>query len=332
MERDKSLDFVKFVYIAMMVIYHCLISANYDHSFQIDINRYLAYVSGSFPFMTGYFISAHYFESLKNRQGSMCTRLLFRGMKLILIYIILNIIFIYAVNDFIDINVITKSDNPIISILTGNPTKVIYDVLYSIGVILIFGAFLSAIQFRISSQTNKYTLAILVCLISTIIYLDESILIASGVMGIITGLSPIRDYLDRIYHKKMIVIASYLFGLIAVILLSSVKKELIIYIAGVTTLFFSLKHSYKYIKTYVDKSELIDLLSKYSLFIYLFHVVILVITTKSLLKISPSIDPVLLFIILIALITYSSILITKRIEIEHANKTRISKIYRSIFN
>ena len=316
----------------MMITYHCFHIANYDQSFDININRYLGYVSGSFPFMAGYFVSAYYFESFKEQSILIFKRLFIRGIKLILIYITLNLIFIYVVNNHIDLNVTTKSDTPIISILVGDPPRVIYDILYSIGIILIFGATLSVIHEKIISRSNQYTLVILMSLLSIMLYINGSILIASGIMGIIAGISPIRKHLEKIYSNGYIIIISYLFGLLAAILIDHIRQEMLIYLLCITTLFFSLKHSYTYLKLHIDKSNIIHLFSRYSLFIYLFHVPVLVLYSKMFLWTFPAIEPLLLFAILISLTAYSSILATQVIEIAHKNKNGLHTVYKSIFN
>ena len=255
-----------------------------------------------------------------------------RGGKLILIYVCLNIIFIYVINNNIDLGVIKESSNPIISIIVGDPSKVIYDILYSIGVVLVLGAVLSLVHARISKKPNRYTLLILICLISIMIYTGKSILIACGVAGIIAGLSPVRDYLDKVYSNKSVVILSYSFGLLIAVLFTSTKKEMILYILCVTTLFFSLKCSYKYLKTYLDHNKLIALFSRYSLFIYLFHVLLLIPTAKFLLLMFPDIDPTAFFLILLSGITYISFVVTQKIDIANKNKSYFSSVYRAIFN
>ncbi|MCK5023905.1 MAG: hypothetical protein KAS04_07045 [Candidatus Aenigmarchaeota archaeon] len=278
--------------------------------------------------MAGYFVSAHYF---KQPSKLICQRLFTRGAKLILIYIILNLIFIYIVNKNIDLGIITRSDNPIKNILIGDPSRVIYDILYSIGIVLTIGAALSVIHIRVSSKHQRYTLTVLASALLIILF-NKSVLILSGITGIIVGLPYTRNFLNKIYNNKTTVIASYLLGLLLAIFIDNIKEEAIIYILGIIMLFFSLKHTYKYLKEYIDKSEIIRLLSRHSLFIYLFHVPLLIITTKLFLKNVPTIDPSFLFIILLLLISYSSIIVTQRIEIANKHKNVFNTVYKSIFN
>lgn len=329
MHRDKSLDFVKFAYIMMMITYHCFYKANYDNSIQLDINRYLSFVSGSFPFMAGYFVSAHYFESLTK---STSWRLSSRGLKLLLIYVTLNLIFMFLINKNINLQVITESNNPLVSILIADPPKVIYDILYSIGVVLIIGAVLSFIHKKIGTYSYIYIPTIIVCILIMLINTNISVLIICGVMGILVGYGAIREQFEKAYEKQAIVIASYLFGLSVSIYSAQVRKELLLYMLCVTTLFFSLKHSYKYINKYIYKSNLVGLFSKYSLFIYLFHVPLLVITSTLFLNAFPAIDPIFLFIILLSLITYASMIAAKILETTKRKNNHLDAIYKMIFN
>lgn len=330
-ERDKSLDFVKFIYIMMMIIYHCFYNADYDHSFEIDINRFFVFVSGSFPFMAGYFVSAHYLENLDHQSKLTCSRLLIRGIKLLSIYIFLNLTFIFMIKNNLSLNIITDSMSPIKSILISVPSEVIYDILHSISIILILGSALSTIHIKTYPSSHKYTLTIALCVLSILIYFNSSVLIACGIMGIIIGLPMIRNLLDNIYRQKSIIISSYIFGLFAAIIFTNIKKEMIIYILCVTTLFFSIKHSYGYLKEHIDQHKIVSLFSRHSLFIYIFHVPFLIFTKAIILAFFPTVDALILLAALLILGIYSSLLITKTIETVGKQKY-FGAIYKIIFN
>src|SRR6185503_19333445 len=84
--RNYALDFTKGALVLLMVFYHWL---NYFIGPDFDY-RYLRFLTPSFIFITGFVISHVYFS--KNTDvGRLSSRLFTRGLKLLLLLVVLNV-------------------------------------------------------------------------------------------------------------------------------------------------------------------------------------------------------------------------------------------------
>jgi len=88
--RDTALDIVKGICVVIMVIHHAI---NYFPTEAIAL-KYFRFVSGAFLFMAG-FVSTHiYFAKydLRIQKVYVARRLIIRGVKLLLIFLVANIV------------------------------------------------------------------------------------------------------------------------------------------------------------------------------------------------------------------------------------------------
>jgi peptidoglycan/LPS O-acetylase OafA/YrhL len=87
--RDLPLDFVKGMLVIVMVIYHVM---NIFSTASAEAYGYIRFVSGSFIFISGYIISTFYEQKFQKDRIGTSERLVARGLKLLLIFTILNIL------------------------------------------------------------------------------------------------------------------------------------------------------------------------------------------------------------------------------------------------
>jgi uncharacterized membrane protein len=85
--RDVAVDFAKGALVCAMVLYHTM---NYFSTAEAVYYGYLRFVNGAFIFLSGY-IAAAFHESRRTSEASLRRhRLLIRGLKLLLLFSVLN--------------------------------------------------------------------------------------------------------------------------------------------------------------------------------------------------------------------------------------------------
>lgn len=87
--RDDGLDIVKGILVIVMVIYHAM---NVFSNAAAETYGYIRFVSGSFVFVSGYIIARFHGNSLADRLPLATRRLLTRGVKLILLFTVINLV------------------------------------------------------------------------------------------------------------------------------------------------------------------------------------------------------------------------------------------------
>ncbi len=87
-DRIQALDFTKGMLVLIMVLYHWL---NYFVGPDGYFYRYLRFLTPSFIFITGFFISHVYLRKYDLRASRLPVRLLSRGMKLLGVFVVLNV-------------------------------------------------------------------------------------------------------------------------------------------------------------------------------------------------------------------------------------------------
>ncbi len=87
--RDLPLDLVKGLMVIVMVIYHTM---NYFSTAGAEEFGYVRFVTGAFIFISGYVIAVFYEKKLQTDWAGASARLITRGVKLLMIFTVLNII------------------------------------------------------------------------------------------------------------------------------------------------------------------------------------------------------------------------------------------------
>ena len=91
-QRDFRLDFVKGFLVVIMVAYHVM---DYFVVESALLYRYLHFVSGAFIFTTGYVVAGFYIDKYAQDKRRTCTRLVTRGLKLIGMFTVANLMINY---------------------------------------------------------------------------------------------------------------------------------------------------------------------------------------------------------------------------------------------
>lgn len=315
-----------------MVLYHWI---NYFIGPQWEYYRYLRFLTPSFIFITGFMISNVYLPKYDAADPRLSKRLFTRGLKLLTIFLVLNLARTYIV-PVLGTGVVLQNlfdvRNIFTVFLSGNfqvaGTKLIsFSILVPISYLLMLsGALMLPYRFY------KYTFHV-VCvflLLSIVVFgfvgahSSNIELITIGMLGVLTGFTPIAAINDFVRHRYMLGL-TYLCYTIAVTIwnvpfsLQMVGVPLslmVIYMAGI-----SAGDSGKI------RSEVIRL-GKYSLFGYISQIAILQILAASLRHANFG------FVVLsVAFVTAFALTI---ISVELVDRTRarvksIDKLYRLVF-
>lgn len=90
-QRIPALDFTKGSLVLIMVLYHWL-NYFYPNQGRVDLFRYLRFLTPSFIFITGFLVSNVYFTKYGVENRRLPARLLERGIKLLAVFAVLNVI------------------------------------------------------------------------------------------------------------------------------------------------------------------------------------------------------------------------------------------------
>src|SRR5882724_4767314 len=93
-QRISALDFTKGALVLIMVLYHWI---NYFIGNQWEYYRYLRFLTSSFIFVTGFMISNVYLSKYDATDARLPKRLFTRGLKLLAIFLVLNLARTYLV-------------------------------------------------------------------------------------------------------------------------------------------------------------------------------------------------------------------------------------------
>jgi len=135
-ERDASIDFIKGALVMSMVVYHSL---NYTND-SSDFFRYLRFVTLGFICISGFVITRVLSRRYETSRGVLFARLLAKGVKLILLFTIVNVLVsvtfggrgsggLSGLRDFLG--------NTSSIYLTGNGTRAAFEVLLPIGYLMV---------------------------------------------------------------------------------------------------------------------------------------------------------------------------------------------------
>lgn len=285
-QRISGLDFTKGALVLIMVLYHWI---NYFIGPQWEYYRYLRFLTPSFIFITGFMISNIYLSKYDAADTRLSKRLITRGLKLLAIFIVLNLARSYIV-PVLGTGVVLQHLFDVRSILavflSGNfqlegAKLVSFSILVPISYLLVLsGALMLPYRFY------RYTFHVVcVFLLLSIVVLgfvgahsSNIELITIGMLGVLTGFKPIVAINDLVRHPYVLGLG-YLCYTIAItiwnvpFLLQMVGVPLslmVIYLAGISGS-----------DSGIIRSEFIRL-GKYSLFGYISQIAILQILAASL--------------------------------------------------
>jgi hypothetical protein len=207
--RIVALDITKGALVVFMVIYHALNYSDYRTlAFQL-----LAFLPPSFILLTGYLVGSIYLLKYKSGSAQVTRRLMVRGLKLLLIFIVLNI--------GVDFMLIDRSGTGLVMplvireasviFLAGNHRMARFEVLLPIAYLLMFAPVLLWLQ-----ATWRWGVSVLVCgLMIACAILEASghltinlDFLSVGVLGVALGRIP-RSSIDACARHGLVVAGLY---------------------------------------------------------------------------------------------------------------------------
>jgi len=278
-QRIPALDFTKGALVLLMVLYHWI---NYFIGTQWGYYRYLRFLTPSFIFITGFMISNVYLSKYTAADPRLPKRLLTRGLKLLTIFIVLNVART-LVAPMLGANVLARNPLAPMNIFTifvsGNfpvvgGKLVSFSILVPISYLLMLSGSLM-FPYRLYRYTFHFVCALLGLLIvivgltGTQSYNLEFITI--GLLGVLAGFIPIAIINDFVRHPYALGVA-YLCYTIAITMWSVPFPLLVVGVALSIMVIYLVGASGS--ETGTVRSEVI-LLGKYSLLGYIFQIAIL---------------------------------------------------------
>jgi peptidoglycan/LPS O-acetylase OafA/YrhL len=206
--RVPALDFTKGVLVLIMVLYHWL---NYFIGTQHEVYRYLRFLTPSFIFITGFLISSIYFKKYEIADGRLPMRLLQRGLKIVGVFTLLNVILaLTSATRLEQLSIGNLVTIYLIGPVVANAKAASFYVLVPIGYLLILSAWLVILR-RFYKYVFQFVFGIfLVGILSLYLYGLESQnleLITTGLLGVICGYVSL-DTIDRwVARRRMLVVA-----------------------------------------------------------------------------------------------------------------------------
>jgi peptidoglycan/LPS O-acetylase OafA/YrhL len=285
-QRISALDFTKGALVLIMVLYHWI---NYFIGAQWEYYRYLRFLTPSFIFVTGFMISNVYLSKYDAADPRLSKRLFTRGLKLLTIFLVLNLARTYiapAVGTGVVLRNLLDVRNIFTVFVSGNLQDVggklvSFSILVPISYLLMLSGALM-LPYRFYRYTFHVVCVFLLLSIVVLGFIGMQSpnleLITIGMLGVVTGFMPIAAIDDFVRHPYMLGLA-YLCYTIAITIwnvpfsLQVVGVPLslmVIYMAGISGS-----------DSGTIRCEVI-LLGKYSLFGYISQIAILQILAASL--------------------------------------------------
>jgi peptidoglycan/LPS O-acetylase OafA/YrhL len=216
-QRITALDFTKGALVLIMVLYHWV---NYFIGPQWEYYRYLRFLTPSFIFITGFMISNVYLSKYDATDPRLPKRLIARGLKLLAIFVVLNVARILLVPVLAGESAAAGQSglrNLVAVFITGNvsvlPGKVVsFSILVPISYLLILSGAL-ILPYRIYRRT--FQVVGLICVLSALT-LDfiglpswnlEALTI--GMLGVAAGFIPIAE-INKFMRHPFLLGAAYL--------------------------------------------------------------------------------------------------------------------------
>lgn len=207
-DRNPALDFSKGVLVLFMVLYHWI---NYFVGVQGSVYTYLRFIPPSFIFITGFLIANVYPARYGFDGAPIYRRLIVRGMKLLLLFILLNVaanlVFGRSYNRVMPGLDGFVRDAPVI--FTSGNARAAFAVLVPISYLLI----LSALIFWIGRSSRRALPFICMALFLGVVALDwygvaslNVTLLGIGVLGLWVGLYPLGKIHARVNRLLPVVV------------------------------------------------------------------------------------------------------------------------------
>lgn len=329
-QRLPALDFTKGALVLIMVLYHWV---NYFIGPQWPYYKYLRFLTPSFIFITGFMISHVYLSKYAASDPRLSKRLFTRGLKLIAIFLVLNVarnlvVPLLGTGDAIQ-NLPSLSNIQTIFVSGNLPAVgsklVSFPILVPIGYVLMLSAVLMH-----PYKTHKYifhlTCAVLLSFILMLwcagSYSYNLEFIAIGMLGVLTGLVPF-GMVSKFGRHPYALAASYLGYLISITLWNVPFPLLIVGVVLSLIVIYSLCGN----KQGAVKNEVI-LLGKYSLLGYISQVAILQVLRAAFSRIDLGFSVVPISFLAAFVLTIVSVEVVDRAR---TRAVTVDRLYKAVF-
>jgi peptidoglycan/LPS O-acetylase OafA/YrhL len=331
--RNPALDFTKGALVLFMVLYHWL---NYFISADGDFYRYIRFVTPSFIFISGFLISNIYLAKYEFSDPRLPKRLLQRGLKILAIFVVLNIVISLLLSRSHDgrtLFSLFSASNLFAIYVTGNTViagggkLAAFYVLVPISYLLVLSAGL-----LILGRFFKYVFqAAFVLSLGSIIAIDLAgfksanlELLTIGLLGVLFGYIPI-DRINRFVRHPYPLVGAYLCYLIAITFWNAVYPIQVVGVCLSVTLIYL-----------VGSKEgepgrgrrHVNLLGSYSLFGYIIQIAILQILYRGLRHVHLGREALILSFFAAFALTMISVEVVDRLR---ARSTVVDKLHKAVF-
>ena len=207
--RITALDFTKGALVLLMVLYHWL---NYFIATEGGFYRYLRFVTPSFIFITGFLISNMYLSKYKVSDWQLAKRLIRRGLKLLVIFIALNVVISFLVRESYSGKILfdpLSIGNTIAIYITGNANvpgigkAAAFHILVPISYLMLLSGGLFIVCRFYKYIFHVICVVFLLCILILDLNGFESVnldLLTMGLLGVIIGYVPIERINNVVRH------------------------------------------------------------------------------------------------------------------------------------
>ncbi|MEW5802939.1 MAG: acyltransferase family protein [bacterium] len=311
--RNVQIDFLKGLLVLTMIIYHVSYNFYQNHYSIIAITQF---ASGAFIYITGFFVGYYYLNRYPNRLD-ITKRLFIRFLKLFLIFSLPNIFLFLKSKSFIDV---------LYTYFILGTGKTHFEILLPIAYTLFFSSFLVLFV-----EKHEYCFHVLLIIpyllvIFNIIHLPtNSLFCLIGLFGFANSLliSRLRNSLPL---KAVCFIAAVVLGWS--FLEFEIQKNSILYLLYIITVLVSLYNIGCFLSFKTKLEKWIVLIGRYTLFAYLYHLVIIV-SAYSLFPIKVNACLTFAIIVFVTFILVVSLFLLERLR---RKVTIINKSYGFIFS
>lgn len=328
--RIAALDFTKGALVLLMVVYHWI---NYFIGPQWPHYRYLRFLTPSFIFIAGFMISNVYLSKYDASDPRLVGRLFGRGLKLIAIFLVLNVARMWLLPTMSHRGVapaLLDSRALVETFVTGSFTSkvVAFYILVPIAYLLMMSAplMLSLRAFRYSFHAACLSLFAIITMLDVYGRKSPNLeIVAIGMLGLLAGFSPI-SVINRVVRHPYVLVAAYVLYTIAITawdvpypleVVGTCLTVMIIYLVG------TVDGTLSWIR------DEVNLLGKYSLWGYISQIAILQVLQAIFRHLG--LNSPMFVISFAAALTLTVI----AVEMVHRGRMRagtIDKLYRAVFS
>ena len=281
-KRDLSLDFVKGLLVVLMLTFHTgsLFMADSQGLWILD-EVLLNFVSGSWVFLSGYLVAVRYGNRVQSDISGDRKHLMFRGAKLIGIYVLLNIgiagLRLHpGFTGHFDIPTIART------MFYGGGESTSFGVLLGIGYFLICAPFFLYLQYKTGMLTWFVLIGVSIASFVLMVIPPNLWLVLCGLAGMTLGFwfdaAMIALITRTTFRLTLLLVCSLVGAAIHYILLFMsvfTRDNLFVYLLGVISMVTLLYISHRWCRPHSYIDEWSRLLGRYSLICYVLQMGIL---------------------------------------------------------